>query len=61
MNFKSIFLCSGSLRKYLMTELTWPSVLKCAITTARGMAWLHSRKPIILHRDLHTNNILVSV
>jgi serine/threonine protein kinase len=29
------------------------------MTTARGMAWLHSRSPPVLHRDLHTRNVLL--
>ena len=51
----------GSLRDYLdRNTLIWQVLLKFAITTARGMAWLHSRKPAVLHRDMHSNNILVS-
>jgi serine/threonine-protein kinase CTR1 len=38
----------------------WIQVLTFAVTTARGMAWLHSRRPVVLHRDLHSNNILVT-
>ncbi len=34
-------------------------VLKFSIAIARGMAWLHTRKPPVLHRDLHPGNILV--
>jgi serine/threonine protein kinase len=30
-----------------------------AVTTARGLAWLHSRTPPVLHRDLHTRNVLI--
>jgi len=40
--------------------LSMKSMLACAIDSARGLAWLHSRNPPILHRDLHSNNILVS-
>jgi len=52
---------NGSLREWLdRNTLLWPQLLKFAITTARGMAWLHSRKPAVLHRDLHSNNVLVT-
>jgi hypothetical protein len=61
---------SGSLRRYLESNmlviktttgfLNRHLLYKFAITTARGMAWLHSRKPVLLHRDLHANNILLT-
>jgi len=55
------YLPVGSLRDYLDRHTPkWSQILKFAITTARGMAWLHSRTPVVLHRDLHTNNILVT-
>ena len=33
-------------------RLDWKTVLKMIVDTARGMAFLHSAKPSILHRDL---------
>jgi len=38
----------------------WCKVLTMGLDIARGMAWLHSRRPPILHRDLHSKNILVT-
>jgi hypothetical protein len=40
---------------------TWPWVLvkRVALGTARGMAYLHSGQPPILHRDLKSANILL--
>jgi serine/threonine protein kinase len=52
----------GSLRYFLeRNTIRWSQLLKFSITTARGMAWLHSRAPVVLHRDLHSNNILVRI
>lgn len=42
-------------------KLTWEEpVLRMMIDTARGMAYLHSMNPPIIHRDLKSMNILVS-
>lgn len=70
------YLPVGPLRKYLKRvqasqgkgptenpttpQLSRNLLFKFAITTATGMAWLHSRKPVLLHRDLHANNILLT-
>jgi serine/threonine protein kinase len=55
------YLPIGSLRRYLDKDtIRWSQILKFAVSTARGMAWLHSRSPVVLHRDLHSNNILVT-
>ncbi|GAB9463837.1 Tkl protein kinase [Globisporangium polare] len=41
--------------------LTWAKpILRMTIDTSRGMAYLHSMKPPIIHRDLKSMNILVS-
>eukprot|EP01129_Flabellula_baltica_P003267 TRINITY_DN13066_c0_g1_i1.p1 TRINITY_DN13066_c0_g1~~TRINITY_DN13066_c0_g1_i1.p1 ORF type:complete len:731 (+),score=122.44 TRINITY_DN13066_c0_g1_i1:31-2223(+) len=56
------FIDGGSLSAYIQKHHPLPlmKVLKCGIDTSRGIAWLHSRNPTILHRDLHTNNILIT-
>ncbi|TMW63243.1 hypothetical protein Poli38472_002184 [Pythium oligandrum] len=42
-------------------KLTWAEpILRMTIDTSRGMAYLHSMKPPIIHRDLKSMNILVS-
>jgi len=51
----------GSLRNYLdKNTIKWQQILKFAMSIGRGMAWLHSRVPVILHCDLHSRNILVT-
>lgn len=52
-------LCAENLRTRLQQDLSGNQILKYAIHIARGMAWLHSRVPSIIHRDLHSKNILV--
>ena len=39
--------------------LDWPLLLRMAEDTARGMTYLHSCKPPIVHRDLKSCNLLV--
>ncbi len=40
--------------------LSWAEpILRMTIDTSRGMAYLHSMKPPIIHRDLKSMNILV--
>lgn len=42
-------------------KLTWAEpILGMTIATSRGMAYLHSMNPPIIHRDLKSMNILVS-
>ncbi|CAI5741132.1 unnamed protein product [Hyaloperonospora brassicae] len=42
-------------------KMTWAKpILRMTIDTSRGMAYLHSMKPPIIHRDLKSMNILVS-
>ena len=38
---------------------SWPLVKRVACGTARGMAYLHSGSPPVLHRDLKSANILL--
>jgi serine/threonine protein kinase len=41
-------------------KMTWAKpILRMTIDTSRGMAYLHSMKPPIIHRDLKSMNILV--
>jgi Protein tyrosine and serine/threonine kinase len=39
--------------------LSWQHCLKMALDTAKGMLYLHSSVPQILHRDLKSHNLLV--
>jgi serine/threonine protein kinase/ankyrin repeat protein len=54
-------LAEHSLRDHLKSLARFDAshFLTLAVTTARGMAWLHSRSPPVLHRDLHTRNVLL--
>lgn len=40
-------------------ELKWPRRLGMALDAAKGMLYLHSHKPPIIHRDLKSPNLLV--
>lgn len=46
-------------RNLYLHRLDWGTVVKMITDTARGMAFLHSAKPAILHRDLKSGNLLV--
>ncbi|KAM4047863.1 anti-Muellerian hormone type-2 receptor isoform 1-T1 [Anomaloglossus baeobatrachus] len=58
----------GSLRSYLTDQtIDWDTACRMAISLARGLAFLHSDlwngdvcKPAIAHRDLSSDNILVT-
>lgn len=41
-------------------RLTWTRRLLMALDAARGMLYLHSHKPTILHRDLKSPNLFVN-
>jgi serine/threonine protein kinase len=38
---------------------TYELVLSCALQAARGMLYLHSHQPPIVHRDLKSSNLVV--
>ena len=42
-----------------IAELTWPRVVQLAMEIAKGMIFLHSSSPPIIHRDLKTPNVLI--
>jgi hypothetical protein len=43
----------------LARQLDWPRRLGVALDAAKGMLYLHSHKPPIVHRDLKSPNLLV--
>jgi serine/threonine protein kinase len=50
----------GSLRDVVRSQqLNWTRKLNLAIEITRGLQYLHSQSPPVLHRDLKTLNILV--
>ncbi|KAA8491913.1 putative serine/threonine-protein kinase drkD [Porphyridium purpureum] len=56
----SEYFVGGSLSSWLRNNTFDESVsLQIALKCARGMLYLHSRKPPLLHRDLKSDNILV--
>lgn len=55
------FMALGSLRSILgntRVRMSARTVIKCALAVARGMNYLHTQSPAILHRDLNSHNIL---
>jgi serine/threonine protein kinase len=58
------YIDGGCLRDYLPKikygDYTEKLILSMTLDICIAMAWLHSRKPPVYHRDLHTRNILVS-
>ena len=57
------FIPHGDLHEFLQAKekpLTWDLRLRMALDIASAMEYLHSRDPIIMHRDLKTPNCLVS-
>jgi len=57
------FVRNGSLRDMLSPQsgvkLGWDRRLRMLRDAARGVAYLHSRSPPVIHRDLKTSNLLV--
>eukprot|EP01094_Clydonella_sp_ATCC50884_P017540 TRINITY_DN306_c7_g1_i1.p1 TRINITY_DN306_c7_g1~~TRINITY_DN306_c7_g1_i1.p1 ORF type:complete len:836 (-),score=304.65 TRINITY_DN306_c7_g1_i1:349-2856(-) len=43
----------------LQEDITWARVLRAAVDTMKGLTCLHYWKPVIVHRDLKTLNLLV--
>ena len=55
------YLSHGSLRSLLSNKrirITSKHIIKFALSIARGMNYLHTQSPAILHRDLTSHNIL---
>lgn len=55
--------CSrGSLRDVLRANplIEWHTKVRLAFEAAKGLAFMHNREPIYLHRDLKASNILVT-
>ncbi|KAJ0411255.1 hypothetical protein ATCC90586_004171 [Pythium insidiosum] len=55
--------CSrGSLRDCLRANplMDWATKVRLAFEAAKGLAFMHNREPIYLHRDLKASNILVT-
>eukprot|EP01119_Soliformovum_irregulare_P018627 TRINITY_DN575_c0_g1_i1.p1 TRINITY_DN575_c0_g1~~TRINITY_DN575_c0_g1_i1.p1 ORF type:complete len:1549 (+),score=441.45 TRINITY_DN575_c0_g1_i1:27-4673(+) len=52
----------GSLKSLISQQyntFNWPQKIKMALDIVGGMHYLHSLKPIVIHRDLKSSNILV--
>lgn len=51
----------GTLNKYLQTHpnFDWTICIKLALDIAKGLFFLHSQTPPILHRDLKSENVLL--
>nr|XP_022342939.1 proline-rich receptor-like protein kinase PERK5 [Crassostrea virginica] len=59
----SEFVDGQSVKYYINSRsesLTWPQRVKICMQAADGMAYLHSSKPTILHRDLRCANIFIN-
>ena len=56
------YMSRGSLYEILhnpMIVLEWPLLLRMLADTARGMTYLHTCKPPVIHRDLKSHNLLI--
>lgn len=57
------YVCRGSLEKVLLdpiNDISHERRLSILCDIARGVLYLHSQSPPIIHRDLKSDNILVS-
>jgi len=54
-------LLKGDLSELLQSkdQIDWRDRLSIAMDAARGINYLHSLKPMIIHRDLKSNNLLI--
>lgn len=46
--------------EHYAVQIPWPRRLRIALDVARGMNFLHTSTPVIIHRDLKSLNILVN-
>ena len=57
------FCANGDLFEYIHAPdkpaLSWAQRLRIAVGTGRGLAYLHSAEPPVIHRDVKTMNILL--
>jgi serine/threonine protein kinase len=58
----SEYCARGSLRDVLKANplMEWSTKVRLAFEAAKGLAFMHNRDPIYLHRDLKASNILVT-
>ena len=53
----------GDLRSYLVNQspaqFTWDQKLNCILGNVRGLVYLHTYSPPIIHRDLKSKNVLL--
>ena len=50
---------TGHCLQTVALELDWRRRLRLALDAAKGMHYLHTRQPPVLHRDLKSANLLV--
>ena len=57
------FMDLGDLRSYLVNQspaqFSWDQKLNCIVSIVRGLVYLHTYKPPIIHRDLKSRNVLL--